>query len=129
MLYGFNAHVGAVANGLEHAMLCAAEAASSTASGGCEAWGGERGCLAVSWVGGDRVCTQRGRRAVCGLRSRVALWRMLGMVAGELGTVRACGPVVGRVRALDREWRWTVGCLPDMLARLGFLPSLLSTWG
>src|SRR3954470_3848534 len=81
MLYGFNARVGAVANGLEHAMLCAAEAASSTASSGCEAWGGERGCLAVSWVDGDRVCTRRGRRAVYGRVSRVALWRMLGMVA------------------------------------------------
>src|SRR3954468_19237683 len=80
MLYGFNACVGAVANGLEYAMLCAAEAASSTASGGCEAWGGERGCLVVSWDGGDRVCTRRGRRAVCGRVSRVALWRMLGMV-------------------------------------------------
>ena len=42
MLYGFNAHVGAVANGLERAMLCAAEAASSTASSGYGAWGGER---------------------------------------------------------------------------------------
>src|SRR3954471_15092955 len=38
MLYGFNARVGAVSNGLEHVMLCAAEAASSTASGGCKAW-------------------------------------------------------------------------------------------
>ena len=45
MLYGFNVRVGAVANGLEHAMLCAAEEAFSMASGGCEAWGGERGCL------------------------------------------------------------------------------------
>ena len=80
MLYGFNARVGAVAIGLEHAMLCAAEAAFSTASGGCEAWGGERGCLAVSWDGGDCVCTRRGRRMVCGRVSRVALWRTLGMV-------------------------------------------------
>src|SRR3954471_6930544 len=80
MLYGCNAHVGTVANGLERAMLCAAEAASSTTSGGCEAWGGERGCLAVSWVGGDHVCTRRGRRAVCRRQSSVALWRMLGMV-------------------------------------------------
>ena len=55
--------------------------------------------------------------------------RALGMVAGELGMVRACGPVAGRVRAVDREWRWTVGCLPDMLARLASLPSLLLTWG
>src|SRR3954466_500505 len=80
MLYGFNACIGAVRFGLEDAMLCVAEATSSTASGGCEAWGGERGCLAVSWVGGDHVCTRRGRRAVCGRRSSVALWRMLGMV-------------------------------------------------
>src|SRR3954467_15429163 len=80
MLYGFNARVGAVQLGLECTMLCAAEAASSTASGGCAAWGGERGCLAVSWVGGDHVCTRQGRRAVCGLQSRVALWRMLGTV-------------------------------------------------
>src|SRR3954464_12682985 len=129
MLYGFNAHVGAVANGLEHATLCAAEATSLTASGGCEAWGGERGCLAVSWVGGDRVCTRRGRGAVCGRVSRTALWRMLGMVAGELGTVCACGPGVGNTRALDREWRWGVGLLPDMLARLVSSPSLLSTLG
>ena len=120
---------GAVRLGLEHATLCAAEAASSTASGGCASRGGERGCLAVSWVGGDCVCTRRGRRAVCGLRSRVALWRTLGMVAGGLGAVRACGPGVGKVRAVDREWRWTVGCLPDMLARLVSPPSLLSTWG
>src|SRR4051812_12184708 len=101
MLYDFNAHVGVVANGLEHAMLCVAEAASSTASGGCEAWDGKRGCLAVSWVGGDRVCTREGRRAVCGRVSRAALWCMLGMVAGELGTVCACGPGAGNVRALD----------------------------
>ena len=73
MLYGFNALVGAVRFGLEHATLCTAEAASSTASGGCEAWGGERVCLAVSWDGGHHVCTRRGRRAVCGRVSRVAL--------------------------------------------------------
>src|SRR3954469_14785761 len=80
IFYGFNARVGAVATGLEHAMLCVAEAASSTASGGCEAWGGERGCLAVSLDGGDCVCTWRGRRAVCGRVLRVVLWHMLGMV-------------------------------------------------
>src|SRR3954465_4803509 len=109
MLYGFNARVGAVRFGLERAMLCVAEAASSTASGGYAAWGGERGCLAVSWVSGDHVCTRRGRRAVCGRRSSVALWRMLGTVAGELGTVYACGPGFGNARGWDREWRWTVG--------------------
>ena len=50
------------------------------ASGGCGALDGEWGCLAVSWDGGDHLCTRRGRRTVCGLRSRVALWRTLGMV-------------------------------------------------
>src|SRR3954467_15612044 len=94
MLYGFNAHVGAVANGLEHATLCAAEAASSTASGGCATWGSERGCLAVSWVGGDRVCTRRGRRAVFGIQSSVALWRMLGTVGSGTGTA-FLGALVG----------------------------------
>src|SRR3954470_16453569 len=106
MLYGFNAHVGAVANGLEHAMLCAAEASTSTASGGCEAWGGEWGCLAVSWDGGDRVCIRRGWHAVCGRVLRVALWRSLGMRSEKLGMAWACGPVAGRVQALDRGWRW-----------------------
>src|SRR3954469_21187744 len=120
---------GAVRLGLERAMLCAAEAASSTASGGCASLGGKRGCLAVSWVGGDCVCTRRGRRAVCGLRSRVALWRTLGMVSGGLGAVRACGPGLGNSRGWDSEWRWTVGCLPDMLARHAPPPSLLSTMG
>src|SRR3954471_18519044 len=66
MLNDTVARRGVVRVGLEHATLCAVEAAYSTASGGCAAWGGERGCLAVSWVGGDRVCTRRGRRAVCG---------------------------------------------------------------
>ena len=129
MLYGFNAFVGTVWFGLEHATLCAAEAASSTTSGGCASWGGERGCLAVSWVGGDHVCTWRGRRAVCGSRSSVALWRMLGMVAGELGAVRACGPGFGNARGWDREWRWTVGCLPDKVRTAKSLPSLLSPLG
>ena len=55
--------------------------------------------------------------------------RALGMVAGEVGMVRARGPVAGRVRAVDKEWRWSVGLLPDMLARLVSPPSLLSTWG
>src|SRR3954465_14689437 len=32
--------------------------------------------------------------------------RTLGMVAGELGMVCACGPGAVKVRALDREWRW-----------------------
>src|SRR3954469_21044791 len=107
---------GAVRLGLEQAMLCAAEAASSTASGVCPSRGGERGCLAVSWVGGDCVCTRRGRRAVCGLRWRVVLGRTLGMVAGGLGAVRAHGPGLGKARGWDSEWM--VDCLPDMLARL-----------
>src|SRR3954467_3576207 len=86
---------GAVRLGLEHAVLCAAEAAFSTAGGGCAARGGKRGCLAVSWVGGDCVCTRRGRRTVCGLRSRFVLWRMLGMVSGGLGAACARGPGLG----------------------------------
>ena len=59
----------------------------------------------------------------------MVLWHTLGMVAGGLGAVRACGPGVGKVRAVDREWRVTVGCLLDMLARLAAAPSLLSTMG
>ena len=59
----------------------------------------------------------------------MALWRTLGMVAGGLGAVCACGAVGGKVRAVDRECRWTVGCLLDMLARLAAAPSLLSTMG
>ena len=58
MLNDMVARHGAVWFGLERVMLCAAEAASSTAGGGCAARGGKRGCLAVSWVGGDRVCTR-----------------------------------------------------------------------
>ncbi len=54
---------------------------------------------------------------------------MLGMVAGELGTVCACGPGVGNVRALDREWRWTVGCLLDKVGTAKSPPSLLSPLG
>ena len=49
---------GAVWFGLERAVLCAAEAAFSTAGGGCMARGIKRGCLAVSWVDGDRVCAR-----------------------------------------------------------------------
>ena len=58
MLNDMIARHGAVRFGLERAALCAAEAASLTAGGGCMARGGKRGCLAVSWVGGDRVCTR-----------------------------------------------------------------------
>ena len=94
MLNDTVARRGAVRVGLEHATLCTAEAASSMASGGYAAWGGERGCLAVSWVGGDCVCTRRGRRVVCGLRSRVALWRMLGTV-GRGTSVAFLGALVG----------------------------------
>ena len=54
---------------------------------------------------------------------------MLGMVASEVGMVRACGPGLGNARGWDSEWRWTVGCLPDMLASLAAAPSLLSTMG
>ena len=50
MLNDMVARHGAVWFGLERPVLCAAE--------GCMARGGKRGCLAVSWVGGDRVCTR-----------------------------------------------------------------------
>ena len=56
MLNDMVARHGAVWFGLERPVLCTAEAASSTAGGGCMARGGKRGCLAVSWVGGDPVC-------------------------------------------------------------------------
>ena len=118
-----------MAIGRERVVLCTAEAASSMASGGCEAWGGERGCLAISWVGGDHVCTRRGRRTVCGLRSRVVLWHTLSMVSSDLGAVHARGPGLGNARGGDRQWRWTVGFLPDILARLAAAPSLMSTMG
>ena len=48
MLNDMVARHGAVWFGLERAVLCMAEAASSTAGGGCMARGGKRGCLAVS---------------------------------------------------------------------------------
>jgi hypothetical protein len=46
-----------------------------------------------------------------------------------LGVSCARGPGLGNARGWDRQWRWTVGCLPDMLARLAAAPSLLSTLG
>ena len=46
-----------------------------------------------------------------------------------LGVACARGPGLGNARGWDRQWRWTVGCLPDMLARLNAAPSLLSTMG
>ena len=58
MLNDMVARHGAVWFGLERMVLCAAEAASSTAGGGCMARGGKPGCLVVSWVGGDHVCAR-----------------------------------------------------------------------
>ena len=58
MLNDMVARHGAVWFGLERAVLCAAEAASSMAGGGYMARDYKRGCLSVSWVGGDRVCTR-----------------------------------------------------------------------
>ena len=66
---------------------------------------------------------------VCGRVSRLALWRALGSLVERLGMLELCGPGAGSARGLDRGWRWTVGSAPDMLARLGASPSLLSTWG
>ena len=58
MLNDMVARHGVVWFGLERLVLCAAEAVSSTAGGGCMARGSKWGCLAVSRVGGDRVCTR-----------------------------------------------------------------------
>src|SRR3954470_14062065 len=71
MLYGFNALVGAVRFGLEHATLCAAEAASSTASGGYGARAVKWACLACSWDGGEHVGGRQGLEVV-GLRGNGA---------------------------------------------------------
>src|SRR3954469_2755930 len=64
MLYGFNARVGAVPNGPEHSMLCEAEAASSTASGGYGARAVKWACLVVSWDGGEHAGGRRGIEVV-----------------------------------------------------------------
>ena len=40
-----------------------------------------------------------------------------------------CGLGAGSARGLDMGWRWTVFNAPDMLARIGASPSLLSTCG
>jgi hypothetical protein len=88
----------------------------------------ERGC----WVAGTVVikyaCGKGGTRSV-GVGRAWRTERALGMVASEVGMVRACGPVAGSVRAVDREWRWGVGLPPDMLARIVSPPSLLSPLG
>src|SRR4051812_11974225 len=64
MLYGFNACVGAVANGLECLTFCEAEAASSTASSGYGARAVKWACLAVSWDGGEHAGGRRGLEVV-----------------------------------------------------------------
>ena len=64
MLYGLNARVGALANGRERAMLCEAEAANSTASGGYGVRAVKRTCLVVSWDGGLHAGGRRGLEVV-----------------------------------------------------------------
>ena len=54
---------------------------------------------------------------------------MLGMVAGELGTVCACGLGAGIARGWDREWRWGASLLPEKVGGASAAPSLLSTLG
>ena len=88
----------------------------------------ERVCGVVGMVVIKYARGEGGARSV-GVGRAWRMGRALGMVAGEVGMVLPHGPVAGNVRAVDREWRWTVGCLPDMLARLVSPPSLLSTWG
>ena len=64
MLYGFNACVGAEANGLEHSTFCAAEAASLTARGGYGVRTVKWACMTVSWDGGEHVGGRRGLEVV-----------------------------------------------------------------
>ena len=64
MLYGFNAFVGAVANGLERSTFYTAEAVSSTTSGGYGVRAVKWACLAVSRDGGEHVGGQRGLEVV-----------------------------------------------------------------
>ena len=76
----------------------------------------------------------RWRLCVHAVRAARGLWALVegGALAHArhgLGVPCARGPVLGNARGWDREWRWTVGCLPDMLARLAAAPSLLSTMG
>ena len=87
MLHGFNAHVGAVQFGLERAMLCAVEAASSTASGGYGARAVKWSCLACSWDGGEHVGRRRGHEVVW-LNGNVACSAArVGMVNSGTGAV------------------------------------------
>src|SRR3954469_1865758 len=64
MLYGFNAAVGAVATVLGRSTFCAAEAASSSASGGYGVRAVKWSCMAVSWDGGGHVGGRRGLEVV-----------------------------------------------------------------
>src|SRR3954469_22860765 len=94
MLYGFNARVGAVPNGPEHSMLCEAEAASSTASGGYGARAVKWASLAVSWDGGEHVGGRRGLKVV-GLRGNGACSAAhVGMVDSGTGVAFLAVPAV-----------------------------------
>ena len=108
-----------MARGLGEVALYAAEAAVSTASGGYEALGGERGCLGcspgrggapgVGWcqgvvcASGDRACSGGGVGMLDRLRARRFLAALL--------SVSGLG-LVGR-------WSWTTGNLLDMVRETG----------
>ena len=85
MLYGFNARVGAVANGLECSMFCAAEAASSTASGGYGARAVKWACLACSWDGGEHAGRRRGIEVVWSRGNGACSAAHVGMVVSGTG--------------------------------------------
>ena len=58
------------------------------------------------------------------VRAARGLWVMVegGALAHArhgLGVSCARGPGLGNARGWDRQWRWTVGCVLDMLFRLG----------
>ena len=88
----------------------------------------ERVCGVTRMVVTTYARGEGGARSV-GLGRAWRTGRALGMVAGEVCMVRACGPGLGNARGWDSEWRWTVGCLLDKVGMATFLPSLLSTLG
>ena len=75
-----NAIVGAVAHGLGEVALYAAKAAVSMASGGCEALGGERGCLGCSLGRGGAAGAGCCQGMVCASGDRACSGGSVGML-------------------------------------------------
>ena len=68
------------------------------------------------------------------VRAARGLWVMVegGSLAHArhgLGVSCASGPGLGNTRGWDRQWRWTVGFLPDKVGTASSSSSLLSTMG